>query len=43
MCNLKYSTNEPIQTETDSQTENRLEVAKGVGGVKGMDWEFGGQ
>ena len=28
--NLKYDTNEPIyETETDSQTENRLVVAKG--------------
>ena len=33
MWNLKYDTNEPIyETETDSQTENRLVVAKGVGG-----------
>ena len=32
MQNLKYGTNEPIyKTETDSQTENRLVVAKGEG------------
>ena len=24
-----------------SQTENRLVVAKGEGGRRGMDWEFG--
>ena len=42
MWNLKYGTNEPIyRTETDSQTENRLVVAKGEGGGGGMDWEFG--
>ena len=30
--NLKYDTNEPTyERETDSQTENRLVVAKGVG------------
>ena len=30
MWNLKYGTNEPIgATETGSQTENRLAVAKG--------------
>ena len=30
MWNLKYGTNEPIRkTETDSQTENRLVVARG--------------
>ena len=29
MWNLKYDTNEPIfKTETDSQTQNRLVVAK---------------
>ena len=42
MWNLKYDTNEPIyETETESQTENRLVVAKGeeVGG--GMQWEIG--
>ena len=40
--NLKYSTNEPIyKTETDSDKENRLVVAKGVGRGSGMDWEFG--
>ena len=32
MWNLKYGTNELIyKTETDSQTENRLVVAKGEG------------
>ena len=32
MWNLKYDTNEPTyERETDSQTENRLVVAKGVG------------
>ena len=32
MWNLKYDTNELIyDTETDSQTENRLVVAKGEG------------
>ena len=41
MWNLKYGTNELIyETETDSQTENRLVVAKGEGGERGMDWEF---
>ena len=40
MWNLKYDTNELIyKTETDSQTENRLVVAKQ--GKEGMDWEFG--
>ena len=39
--NLKYVTNEPIyRTETDSDMENRLVVAKGEGGGSGMDWEF---
>ena len=33
MWNLKYNTNEPIyKTETDTDTENRLVVAKGDGG-----------
>ena len=33
MWNLKYDTTEPIyETETDSQTENRLMVAKGEWG-----------
>ena len=37
MWNLKYDTNELIyKTETDSQTENRLVVAKGRG--VGEDW-----
>ena len=40
MWNLKYDTNELIY-ETDSQTENRLVVAKGKGDEGGMDWEFG--
>ena len=32
MWNLKYDTNELIcETETDSQTQNRLAVAKGDG------------
>ena len=40
MQNLKCDTNEPIyKTETDSQAEIRLVVAKGMG--RGMDWEFG--
>ena len=42
MWNLKYDINEPIyETEAESQTENRLVVAKGeeVGG--GMEWEVG--
>ena len=39
MWNLKYDTNELNQkTETDSQSENRLVVAKGDGGW--IDWEF---
>ena len=38
--NLKYGTNEPIyRTETD--IENRLVFAKGAGGGRGMEWEFG--
>ena len=38
---LKYGTNELIyETETDSQTENRFVVAKGVRGRGGMDWVF---
>ena len=37
MWNLKYETNELIyETETDSQTENRLMVAKGE---RGWGWE----
>ena len=40
MWNLKYDTGEPInETETESQTENRLVVAKGEGGGGGMEWE----
>ena len=42
MWNLKYGTNEPIgATETGSQTENRLAVAKGEGNKEGKYWEFG--
>ena len=40
MWNLIYDTNELIyETETDSDIENRLEVAKKGRGR--MDWEFG--
>ena len=39
---LICGTNEPIhRTETDSDIVNRLVVAKGSGGGRGMDWEFG--
>ena len=42
MWNLKYDTNEIIyETEMDSQTENRLVVAKAERSGRGMDWEFG--
>ena len=42
MWNLKCDTIEPIyKTETHSQTENRLGVAKGEVGAIGMDGEFG--
>ena len=42
MWNLKYDTNEPIyKAERDSDIENRLVVAKGVGGGGGMDFKFG--
>ena len=38
--NLKYDTNESIyETETESQTQNRLVVAKRVGGGGRMEWE----
>ena len=38
----KYGTNEPLyETETDSQRENRLVVAKGVGNGGGMEREVG--
>ena len=38
MWNLKYDTNEPIYgTETDSQPENRLAVAKGKWDGGGME------
>ena len=40
MRNLKYDTNELIY-KTDSQTEDRLVVAKGAGGGGGMEWDFG--
>ena len=37
MWNVKYDTNEHIyETETDSQTENRLVVAKGEEGGEGV-------
>ena len=42
MCNLKYDTNELIyKTETDSQTENNLQLPKGKGGRGGINQEFG--
>ena len=42
MCNLKYDTNELIyETKTDSDTENRVVVAKGEGTGGGMEWEVG--
>ena len=42
MWNLKYDTDDPIyETETKSGTENRLVVAKGEGGGRGQEWEFG--
>ena len=42
MWNLKDDTNEPIyETETESGSENRLVAAKGEGGRRGLDWEFG--
>ena len=35
--NLKYDTNELIyETETDSQTENRLVIAEGEGWIGGL-------
>ena len=38
--NLKYDTNESIyETETESQTQNRLVVAKRIGGGGRMEWE----
>jgi len=43
MCNLKYDANEPTyETETDSQTENRLLIAKVAGEVVGggMEWRL---
>ena len=41
MWNLKYGTDEPIcRTETDSDMESRLVVAKGEG-ERGMDWKYG--
>ena len=36
--NLKYGINKPIYK---TETENTLVVAKGEGGGRGMDWEFG--
>ena len=42
MWNLNYGTNEPIyKTETDSQTQVRLVVAKGYGRGRRIAWEFG--
>ena len=40
MWNPKYDTNELIY-ETETDIENRLVVAKGKGGGRRMDWEFG--
>ena len=41
MWNLKYDSNELIyKIETDSQTENRLVVAKEEGSRGRKDWEF---
>ena len=42
MWDLKYDTNESIyKREIDSQTENRLVVAKGEVGRGQKDWGFG--
>ena len=43
MWNLKYDTNEPTYRfyKTDSETQNKLVVAKEGEGVGGMNWEFG--
>jgi len=43
MWNLKYDTNEATyKTETDSDVENnRLVVAKGKGGGRGMNGDLG--
>ena len=42
MWSLKYGTNGPIyRTESDSQTENRLVVAKGEERESGTGLEFG--
>ena len=39
---LKYDTKEPVyKTETLTDTENRLVMAKEEGGWEGMDWESG--
>ena len=41
-CKLKCDANEPVcKTETDSDIENRLVVAKGEGEGGEMDWELG--
>ena len=40
MWKLKYDTNAFIY-ETEVESENRQVVAKGVGGGRGLDWEFG--
>ena len=42
MWNLKYDTNEHIhETETITDIEKSLLVAKGEGAGGGMEWEFG--
>ena len=42
MWNLKYDTNQHIyETETDSQTENRLRVARREVVGLGKNWELG--
>ena len=42
MWNLRYDTNQPIyKTETLTDIENRLVVAKWGWRGSGMDWEFG--
>ena len=41
MQNLKYDTNElSYKTETDSDIDNRLVVAKGEGGGNRVAWDF---
>ena len=42
MWNLRYDTNELVcETETDSDVENRLLVAKQEGCGGGKNWKFG--